>query len=194
MLQPYLLPNCLEAGVDEVGRGCLAGIVVAAAVILPPPYRLQGLEGLDDSKKLKEEERLRLFKAILKIATQWQVGYASVSEIEEYNILRATMMAMHRALDNMTVRPKHILVDGNRFTPYRDIPHTTVVKGDGIYMSIAAASVVAKVCRDRIMAEESRKYPAYHFDRNKGYPTKEHREAIRQYGLCDIHRRSFKLL
>ena len=191
MLLPYLHENLTEAGCDEAGRGCLAGAVYAAAVILPRDFR----DGrLNDSKQLTERQRYALREVIEREAVAWAVGVVSPQEIDEVNILRASILAMHRALDGLSVRPQHVLVDGNRFRPYRDVPHTTVVKGDGKYMSIAAASILAKTYRDDYMNRLHEQYPVYAWDRNKGYPTKAHRAAIRQYGPSPYHRRTFNLL
>ena len=190
MLLPCLHEGVIEAGCDEAGRGCLAGAVYAAAVILPPDFRN---ELLNDSKQLSEHRRYALREVIEREAVAWAVGVVTPAEIDEINILRASILAMHRAIDGLRVRPQHLLIDGNRFTPYGDTPHTTVVKGDGKYMSIAAASVLAKTYRDdlkRLHAE----YPAYGWDGNKGYPTKAHREAIRRHGITPYHRRTFNLL
>lgn len=181
----------IEAGCDEAGRGCLAGAVYAAAVILPPDYRN---ELLNDSKKLTERQRYRLRSVIEQDALAWAVGIVSPEEIDEINILNASFLAMHRAVDQLAVRPQHLLIDGNRFNPYPGIPHTAVVKGDGKYLSIAAASVLAKTYRDDYMNRLHEEYPAYDWKGNKGYPTKKHREAIRLYGTTPYHRMSFNLL
>ena len=191
MLLPYLHENLTEAGCDEAGRGCLAGAVYAAAVILPRDFR----DGrLNDSKQLTERQRYALREVIEREAVAWAVGVVSPQEIDEVNILRASILAMHRALDGLSVRPQHVLVDGNRFTPYRDVPHTTVVKGDGKYLSIAAASILAKTYRDDYMLRLHEEFPAYGWDRNKGYPTRQHREAIARYGTTPYHRLTFNLL
>ncbi len=181
----------MEAGCDEAGRGCLAGAVFAAAVILPEDFRN---EELNDSKRLSERKRYELRPVIEREAIAWAVGIVSPEEIDRINILRASFLAMHRAIERLGVRPGHLLIDGNRFTPYPDIPHTTVVKGDGKYLSIAAASVLAKTYRDDYMNELAEEYPAYHWLDNKGYPTKAHREAIRTYGITPYHRKTFTLL
>ena len=181
----------IEAGVDEAGRGPLAGDVYAAAVILPQDY---SHPLLNDSKKLTAHQRELLRIEIERDAIAWAVGIASVEEIDQLNILRATMLAMHRALDCLQTRPAFIAIDGNRFTPYADIPYATIVKGDGKYQHIAAASILAKTHRDEYMAEQHMRYPQYGWDRNAGYGTAEHRQAIRDYGSTPIHRRSFNLL
>ena len=191
MLLPYLHENLTEAGCDEAGRGCLAGAVYAAAVILPRDFR----DGrLNDSKQLTERQRYALREVIEREAVAWAVGVVIPQEIDEVNILRASILAMHRALDGLSVRPQHVLVDGNRFRPYRDVPHTTVVKGDGKYLSIAAASILAKTYRDDYMLRLHGEFPGYGWDRNKGYPTRQHREAIAKYGTTPYHRLTFNLL
>ena len=181
----------MEAGCDEAGRGCLAGAVFAAAVILPPDF---SNEQLNDSKQLSEKRRYALRPLIEREALAWAVGIVTPDEIDRINILNASFLAMHRAVDQLKIRPQHLLIDGNRFNPYAGIPHTTVVKGDGKYLSIAAASVLAKTYRDDYMNELAAQYPGYHWLENKGYPTKAHREAIRQLGVTPYHRRSFALL
>lgn len=191
MLLPYLNPDVVEAGLDEAGRGCLAGAVFAAAVVLPKDYRN---ERLNDSKQLSEKRRYQLREEIERDALAWAVGVVSPQEIDEINILNASFLAMHRALDQLKVRPQALLVDGNRFRPYRDLPYTTVVKGDGKYMSIAAASILAKTYRDDYMLRLHEEYPAYNWDSNKGYPAKAHREAIRRIGPSPYHRMSYNLL
>ena len=191
MLLPYLHEDLIEAGCDEAGRGCLAGAVYAAAVILPPDFRN---ELLNDSKQLTERQRHDLPPVIQREALAWAVGVVSPQEIDEINILNASFLAMHRAVDALKVRPQHLLIDGNRFRPYPGIPHTTVVKGDGKYLSIAAASVLAKTYRDDYMLRLHAEYPDYGWDRNKGYPTREHRAAIALHGTTPYHRRSFNLL
>ena len=191
MLLPYLNPDVVEAGLDEAGRGCLAGAVFAAAVVLPKDYRN---ERLNDSKQLSEKRRYQLREEIERDALAWAVGVVSPQEIDEINILNASFLAMHRTLDQLKVRPQALLVDGNRFRPYRDLPYTTVVKGDGKYMSIAAASILAKTYRDDYMLRLHEEYPAYHWDSNKGYPAKAHREAIRRIGPSPYHRMSYNLL
>lgn len=181
----------IEAGLDEAGRGCLAGPVYAAAVIFPPGY--ENAE-LNDSKQLTARQRQRLREVVKRDAVAWAVASCSPAEIDRINILRASILAMHRALDALTVRPQALIVDGNRFTPYRDLPHATIVKGDGKYLSIAAASILAKTCRDERMEQLAALYPGYQWERNKGYPTLAHREAIRRLGATPEHRRSFTLL
>ncbi len=191
MLKPYLQAGRLEAGCDEAGRGCLAGPVFAAAVILPQDFRDPLL---NDSKQLTERRRYQLREVIQREALAWALGVATNQEIDEINILRASILAMHRAVAALKLRPQHLLIDGNRFMPYEDIPHTTVVKGDATYMSIAAASVLAKTYRDDYMKQIHLEYPQYHWDQNKGYPAPVHREAIRQYGTTPYHRLTFTLL
>ncbi len=191
MLQPFYHSDVIEAGCDEAGRGCLAGPVYAAAVILPPDFQCKML---NDSKQLTEKKRYQLRQVIEREALAWAVGVVDNREIDEINILRASILAMHRALDALTVRPQEIIVDGNRFYPYRNLPHTTVVKGDGKYMSIAAASILAKTYRDDYMLRLHQEYPQYHWDSNKGYPARVHRDAIRQYGVTPYHRMSYNLL
>lgn len=190
-LKAFHTKNMLEAGCDEAGRGCLAGPVVAAAVILPKNYKNKLL---DDSKKLSEKKRNILRLEIEKDALAYGVAFLDHKEIDELNILRASFTAMHRALDQLTTKPEQILVDGNRFIPYQQIPHHCIVKGDGKFLSIAAASVLAKTYRDEYMLNLHEKYPRYAWNRNKGYPTKEHREAIKEIGSSPYHRTSFKLL
>lgn len=191
MLLPFMEAGRLEAGCDEAGRGCLAGAVFAAAVILPPDF---SNEQLNDSKQLSEKRRYALRPLIEREALAWAVGIVTPEEIDRINILNASFLAMHRAVDQLKIRPQHLLIDGNRFNPYAGIPHTTVVKGDGKYLSIAAASVLAKTYRDDYMNELAAQCPGYHWLDNKGYPTKAHREAIRQLGVTPYHRRSFALL
>ena len=191
MLLPYLEANRIEAGCDEAGRGCLAGSVFAAAVILPPDFKN---DDLNDSKQLSEKKRYALRPVIEKEAIAWAVGIVTPEEIDKINILKASFLAMHRAIDQLQVRPEHLLIDGNRFTPYPDIKHTTVVKGDGKHLSIAAASILAKTYRDDYMDELAKEYPDYHWTENKGYPTKAHREAIRTIGITPYHRKTFTLL
>lgn len=191
MLQPYLEQGRIEAGCDEAGRGCLAGPVFAAAVILPEGYCN---ELLNDSKKLSEHRRDELRTIVERDALAWAVGVVTDEEIDHINILNASFLAMHRAIDALSVRPEHLLIDGNRFKPYRDIPHTCIVKGDGKMMSIAAASILAKTHRDEFMARIHEEFPQYAWNINKGYPTKAHRAAISQYGPSPYHRKSFRLL
>jgi ribonuclease HII len=190
------LPNCyiagrLEAGCDEAGRGCLAGPVFAAAVILPDDFHHPLL---NDSKQLSEARREKLRPIIEAEAIAWAVGVVDNHEIDKINILRASILAMHRALDALKILPKAVIVDGNRFTQWRDVPFETFVKGDGRFGNIAAASILAKTHRDQFMRDAALNFPQYHWDVNKGYPTKDHRAAIAQYGPCDLHRSSFKLL
>jgi len=191
MLLPYLQEGRVEAGCDEAGRGCLAGPVCAAAVILPQDFHN---DLLNDSKQLTEHQRDTLRPIIEREALAWAVAMVSAEEIDSLNILRASITAMHRALDALSLTPEHILVDGNRFYRYRDIPHTTIVKGDGKYMSIAAASVLAKTHRDELMRTLHEQFPQYDWLKNKGYPTAAHRAAIAQYGITPYHRRTFQLL
>lgn len=189
MLEPYMHQDLIEAGCDEAGRGCLCGPVACAAVILPPSFVCPGL---DDSKKLSEKKREELRPIIEDNALAWAVAMVSPQEIDEINILNASIIGMHRALSMLKIIPHHILVDGNRFKPYHDIPHTTVVKGDAKYMSIAAASILAKTHRDRLMLELDNEFPGYGWKVNKGYPTKLHREAISRLGITPHHRKTFK--
>lgn len=191
MLKNYYEQGRVEAGCDEAGRGCLAGSVYAAAVILPPDYHN---ERLNDSKKLTARQRYALRQDIECDAVAWAVGVVTPQEIDQINILNASILAMHRALDQLQVRPEAIIVDGNRFKPYRDLPHTTIVKGDGKYLSIAAASILAKTYRDDEMVRLAQEYPDYDWQHNMGYPTRKHREAIRQHGITPYHRRTFNLL
>lgn len=191
MLKSHFNKGLVEAGCDEAGRGCLAGSVFAAAVILPEDYVN---EGLNDSKKLTPMRRYELRDEIERDALAWAVGVVTPEEIDKINILNASILAMHRALDQLEVRPEAIIVDGNCFKPYRFIPYNTVVKGDGKYLSIAAASILAKTYRDDYMDSLAREYPQYAWDVNKGYPTKAHREAIAKYGITPYHRKSFRLL
>ena len=191
MLENHYYEGLVEAGCDEAGRGCLAGSVFAAAVILPPDYEN---ELLNDSKKLTDRKRKQLREIIEHDAVDWAVGIVEPGEIDEINILNASILAMHRALDQLKVRPEAMIVDGNRFKPYRDLPYTTIVKGDGKYLSIAAASILAKTYRDDYMDRLAEDYPQYDWKSNKGYPTKKHRQAIRECGITPFHRRSFTLL
>ena len=190
MLKNYYEQGRVEAGCDEAGRGCLAGSVYAA-VILPLDYLN---ERLNDSKKLTARQRYALRQDIERDAVAWAVGVVTPQEIDQINILNASILAMHRALDQLQVRPEAIIVDGNRFKPYRDLPHTTIVKGDGKYLSIAAASILAKTYRDDEMVRLAQEYPDYDWQHNMGYPTRKHREAIRQHGITPYHRRTFNLL
>ena len=191
MLDLFYHKGVIEAGCDEAGRGCLAGPVYAAAVILPPDFHN---ELLNDSKQLTEAKRYQLREVIQREAVAWAVGVVDNHEIDQINILRASILAMHRALDGLKVRPQEVIVDGNRFTPYHDLPYTTIVKGDGKYMSIAAASILAKTYRDDFMEKLHQEHPAYDWQKNKGYPTKAHRQAIRTHGTTEYHRTSFNLL
>ncbi len=191
MLEAYYKEGVVEAGCDEAGRGCLAGPVFAAAVIFPSDYQN---EILNDSKQLTEKKRYQLREVIEREALAWAVGIVDNHEIDQINILNASILAMHRALDQLKLRPQNIIVDGNRWKPYRNVPATTIVKGDGKYLSIAAASILAKTYRDDFMLRIHEEFPQYHWDKNKGYPAKIHREAIRQFGTTPYHRMSFNLL
>lgn len=191
MLLPYLNKDVVEAGCDEAGRGCLAGAVYAAAVILPQDFHN---ELLNDSKQLTERQRYALREVIEREAIAWAVGTVSPQEIDKINILNASILAMHRAVDGLKVRPEALIIDGNRFKPYHNLPHTTVVKGDGKYLSIAAASILAKTYRDDYMNKLHEEHPHYDWKGNKGYPTKKHREGIRLHGTTPYHRMSFNLL
>lgn len=201
MLASHYYQGKVEAGCDEAGRGCLAGSVYAAAVIFPENYQN---DELNDSKQLTDKRRKQLREIIQRDAVAWAVGIVTPEEIDRINILNASILAMHRALDQLTVRPEAIIVDGNRFKPYAPplfgggrgeaLPHTTIVKGDGKYLSIAAASILAKTYRDDYMDELAKEYPQYDWLSNKGYPTKKHREAIRQYGITPYHRKTFNML
>lgn len=191
MLKPHFYEGLIEAGCDEAGRGCLAGSVFAAAVILPADYNNSDL---NDSKKLTEHQRYALREQIMADAEAWAVGEVTPEEIDKINILKASFLAMHRALDQLKVRPEVIIVDGNRFVPYHDLPYTTVVKGDGKYQAIAAASILAKTFRDDYMKRLDCEYPCYGWAGNKGYPTAKHRQAIREHGVSPYHRMSYNLL
>lgn len=199
MLESHYYQGKVEAGCDEAGRGCLAGSVYAAAVILPEDYQN---EELNDSKQLTDKRRKELRKIIERDAVAWAVGVVTPDEIDRINILNASILAMHRALNQLKVRPEAIIVDGNRFKPYHtvvngsavDIPYTTIVKGDGKYLSIAAASILAKTYRDDYMDQLALEYPQYDWKQNKGYPTKKHREAVREYGITPFHRKTFNIL
>jgi ribonuclease HII len=182
-----MTPGIPEAGCDEAGRGCLAGPVYAAAVILPPDFHN---EKLNDSKQLTERQRYALREVVEREALAWAVGIVTAQEIDEINILNA----MHRAVDQLTLRPQHLIIDGNRFKPYHDVPYDTVVKGDGKYLSIAAASILAKTYRDDCMLALAKEYPGYDWERSKGYPTQKHRAAIRELGVTPVHRKTFNLL
>ena len=190
-LLPFLQDGRIEAGCDEAGRGCLAGPVFAAAVILPDQFNHPLL---NDSKQLTEHQRNTLRPIIEQEALAWCVGVVTATEIDEINILNASILAMHRALDGLGIRPEAVLVDGNRFKPYHDIPSTCIVKGDATYRSIAAASILAKTHRDEFMDRIAAEYPQYAWDKNKGYPTKAHRQAIEQTGPSPYHRMSFRLI
>lgn len=194
MLKSFYNANVIEAGLDEVGRGCLAGPVVAAAVILPPDYQHPALT---DSKQLTRRQRERIRLDIERDALSWAIAEVSPADIDRINILKASFLAMHRAVDQLMGRPglpqpQHLLVDGNRFVPYPLIPHTCIIKGDSLYLSIAAASVLAKTCRDELMAQLGSDYPAYGWAQNAGYPTPVHRAAIRQFGPTPHHRMTFR--
>lgn len=191
MLKSHYMDNVVEAGCDEAGRGCLAGSVYAAAVVFPENY---ANDAINDSKQLSDHRRKELRRIIERDALAWAVGIVTPEEIDHINILNASILAMHRALDALSLRPQHIIVDGNRFRRYRDIPHQTVVKGDGKFLSIAAASILAKTYRDDYMDKLHEEYPVYDWISNKGYPTRRHREALRQYGITPYHRRSFNLI
>lgn len=191
MLLSSFTTDLIEAGCDEVGRGCLAGPVVAAAVILPKNYQH---ELLNDSKQLSKEERIALQSDIVQDSLAWAVAEVGNEEIDEINILNASFRAMHLALDKLSVRPEFLLIDGNRFKPYRDIKFECIIKGDAAYLSIAAASVLAKNYRDELMTKLSEQFPGYGWHTNVGYPTIEHRDGIRQFGITPYHRKSFQLL
>lgn len=190
-LLPYFNKELIEAGCDEAGRGCLAGPVVAAAVILPKDFQH---ELLNDSKQLTEKQRQKLRPIIEQEAIAWAVSFVDHREIDEINILKASSVAMHRSVDQLKTKPQHLLIDGNRFIPYKGISHTCIVKGDGKYLSIAAASVLAKTHRDEYMDTMHQQFPHYSWDKNKGYPTKAHRAGIKEHGVSPIHRRTFRLL
>lgn len=191
MLLSHYYEGLVEAGCDEAGRGCLAGSVYAAAVILPPDYQN---ELLNDSKKLSAKKRYTLRAEIERDAVAWAVGVVTPEEIDKINILNASFLAMHRALDQLKVRPEAVIVDGNRFKPYQELPFTTIVKGDGKYLSIAAASILAKTYRDDYMQALAKEYLQYDWQSNMGYPTKKHRKAISEHGVTPYHRKSFNLL
>ena len=191
MLQSRFHKGKIEAGCDEAGRGCLAGPVVAAAVILPVDFKH---DILNDSKQLTKKQRTELRIEVEEVALAWSVGIASHEEIDEINILNASYLAMHRAIDNLKSKPEHLLIDGNRFTAYPEIPHDCIVKGDSKYYSIAAASILAKTHRDELMGRLAEQHPEYHWHTNVGYPTKAHREAIKEFGATPYHRMSFQLL
>ena len=191
MLEPYLIKGRIEAGCDEAGRGCLAGPVTAAAVILPPDFHN---DLLNDSKQLTETQRYQLREIIEREAIAWAVEEVSAEEIDTINILNASITGMQRAVRRLSVKPEFLLIDGNRFKKYQDLPHTTVVKGDGKYLSIAAASILAKTYRDDYMNALHQEHPFYDWNKNKGYPTKKHRAAIREHGATPYHRMTFNLL
>ena len=191
MLLPWLNKDLIEAGCDEAGRGCLAGPVYAAAVILPKDFRN---DLLNDSKQLSARKRYALREVILREATDWAVGVVTSQEIDKINILNASFLAMHRAVAQLSISPQYLLIDGNRFKKYADIPYSTIVKGDGKYMSIAAASILAKTYRDDYMFMLHGDYPQYDWIDNKGYPTKKHRQAISEYGVTSFHRMTYNLL
>lgn len=190
LLKPFFQNKFLEAGVDEAGRGCFAGPVFAAAVILPVDFRHPLL---NDSKQLSEKQRDLLRPIIETESVSWSVAGVGCAEIDKINILQASFKAMHLALDGLKAKPQLLLIDGNRFKPYYDTPYKCIIKGDATYASIAAASVLAKTHRDELMYKLHRQYSVYHWDKNKGYGTKDHRDAIDKFGLCSYHRRSFKL-
>ncbi|MBP5525467.1 MAG: ribonuclease HII [Paludibacteraceae bacterium] len=187
----HMLDGVVEVGTDEAGRGPLAGPVYAAAVILPPDFQL---DELNDSKQLTEKQRYKLRPIIEEKAVAWALGICTPEEIDKYNILQCSIMSMHRAIEALGIEPQHIIVDGNKFRPYKKIPYHTVVGGDGKYLSIAAASILAKTYRDDYMMKIAEEYPMYGWAKNKGYPTKAHREAIAQFGPSPYHRKSFTLL
>lgn len=191
MLLPYHTEGIVEAGCDEAGRGCLCGPVSCAAVILPPDFECPGL---DDSKKLSEARREELRPIIEENAIAWSVVMVEAEEIDSINILNASIEGMHRALAKLSIEPEHIIVDGNRFKPFKEIPFHTIVKGDAKYRSIAAASILAKTHRDQLMRELHGRHPEYGWNVNKGYPTKVHRDAIRLYGPTPLHRKTFRLV
>lgn len=191
MLESHYYKGMIEAGCDEAGRGCLAGSVYAAAVIFPDDY---SNEQLNDSKQLTEKKRYHLREIIERDAIAWSVGIVTAKEIDKINILNASILAMHRALDGLKVRPQAVIVDGNKFKPYNGLPHTTIVKGDGKYLSIAAASILAKTYRDDYMNALAEEYPMYDWKSNKGYPTKKHRQAIKDFGISPYHRKSYNLI
>ena len=190
-LKKYFLKNIIEAGTDEAGRGCLSGPVVAAAVILPADFEHPLL---NDSKQLTEKQRELLRPIIEENAISFGVAFVKEEKIDEINILQASILAMHKSIEKLAVSPEHIIVDGNKFKPFKEIPHTTIIKGDAKFMSIAAASILAKTHRDEFMLKIDKEYPQYFWKRNKGYPTKQHRNAIREFGITDYHRKSFRLL
>ena len=189
-LKPFFTENLIEAGCDEAGRGCIAGPVVAAAVILP---RGMDFPEFDDSKKLTEKQREKLRVKVLENAAAYGIGIVSAEEIDEINILNASFLAMHRAIDELKIRPELLLIDGNRFNKYHDIKHQCIVGGDAKYQSIAAASILAKTTRDHIMQDLDNQYPAYNWKQNKGYPTIEHKNAVAEHGMSPYHRKTFNM-
>lgn len=189
-LKPFFTENLIEAGCDEAGRGCIAGPVVAAAVILP---RGMDFPEFDDSKKLSEKQREKLRIKVLENAAAYGVGIVSAEEIDEINILNASFLAMHRAIDQLKIRPELLLIDGNRFNKYKDIKHQCIVGGDAKYQAIAAASILAKTTRDHIMQELDNQYPVYNWKQNKGYPTIEHKNAVAEHGMSPYHRKTFNM-
>lgn len=189
-LKQYYTDNLIEAGCDEAGRGCIAGPVVAAAVILP---RGMDFPDFDDSKKLTEKQRENLRIKVMENAVAYGVGIVSAKEIDEINILNASFLAMHRAIDQLKIRPELLLIDGNRFNPYKGIRHQCIVGGDAKYQSIAAASILAKTTRDHIMEEYHKEFPQYNWLKNKGYPTPEHKNAVAEHGVSPIHRMTFNM-
>jgi len=191
MLKSFYRSGQVEAGCDEAGRGCLAGPVVAAAVILPPKYRNKHI---NDSKQIPEKKRFQLAEIIKKDALAWAVSVVSHTEIDQINILNASIEGMHRAVDQLTLRPQFLLIDGNRFKEYPGVPHLCVIEGDATYLSIAAASLLAKTHRDELMLALHQQFPLYGWDTNKGYATEKHREGIALHGSCELHRKSFTLL
>ena len=190
-LKAFYKKNTIEAGCDEAGRGCLAGPVVAAAVILPAGFEN---DILNDSKKLSEKKRDKLRVIIENEALAWAIGIVNHEMIDQINILNASILAMRHAIDNLKIEPEHLIIDGNRFLAYKKVPHQCIVKGDAKYLSIAAASVLAKTHRDELMKELDKEFPEYFWANNKGYPSKQHRKAIRKFGICPYHRKSFKLI
>ena len=191
MLLPFFKNNVIEAGCDEAGRGCLAGAVFAAVVILPADFEC---EMLNDSKKLTAKQRYKLRPIIENSALAWQIGIVSPQEIDEINILNASFLAMHRAIDALKIRPEYLIIDGNRFKKYGDTPHQCIVRGDGKFLSIAAASVLAKTYRDDYMQNLHKEFPNYDWQQNKGYPTQKHRKSIQKFGVTPYHRKTFRLL
>ncbi len=191
MLRAYHTEGVIEAGCDEAGRGCLAGPVVAAAVILPANF---SHPILTDSKQLTEKQRIELKEVIMQTAIAWAVAWCTHDEIDKINILNASFLAMHRAVEQLKVQPGHLLIDGNRFKPYKSLPHSCIIQGDGLYYSIAAASILAKTYRDEWMARLGEEFPPYFWAKNKGYPTEDHRRAIKEHGVTPYHRKSFRLL